>query len=65
MSEEKIDITKQAEDLANEKLAKLNQEKELSKVSDLEAKLAEYQKKEQEALALEEEKKKSEISKRL
>ena len=69
---EDIDITKAAEDLANEKLEQQKAEdtekddkKKADKVTDLESQLAEYQKKEEEQKLAEEEKKKSEISKRL
>ena len=60
-----VDITKAAEDLANEKLANKKKEDESNRISELEAKLKEYEKKEQALKKAEEEKKKSEISKRL
>lgn len=68
MSEEKvdkIDITKAAQDLANEKLEQEKKEKETSRISELESKLKEYEKKEEDLRLAEEEKKKTELHKRL
>lgn len=62
VKDDNIDITKAAEDLANEKLENQNKKVHNDKVSELEAKLQEYQAKEAEELKKQEaETKKAEI----
>lgn len=60
-----VDITKAAEDLANEKLAKESQKKENQKLSELEQELAKYKAKELEEKRLAEQKEKDELKNRL